>query len=128
MPDRPILPQSGREYDPSVAQDHTGIQFNSGLRPREQQRRDPRYDPGLLMKEPAWHRCPQCNTEDRFRLLVESSPDGDGLIQFYCQCGSAAPIMQLGQPQITDHIAKRLGIHVPDPSLTQMMLDLDLER
>ncbi len=114
--DNPILPNTGDQYDPNVAQDHTDQRFSTRAALPEKAKRDPKYDPGLLMKSPAWMGCPTCREVDRWRVLADSSPDGDGLIQLYCgKCGSQTPVLAMGQPQVSDYIARRLGIHVPDP-------------
>jgi hypothetical protein len=114
--DKLILPNTGTEYDPSTAQDHTDQPFKSAAKLPEHRKGDPKYDAALLMKRPAWYSCPHCSSK-KVRLLLESSPEGDGLMQIHCwSCKAMAPVMALGQVQVTNHIARKLGIHVPDPT------------
>jgi hypothetical protein len=114
--DRIILPNTGTAYDPNVAQDHTDQQFRTSAQLPEKTRRDPKFDAALLMKAPAWMKCPGCGSAERWRVLADSSPESDGLIQLHCGCGQMTPVLALGQPQVTNYIARKLGISVPDPT------------
>lgn len=76
------------------------------------------------MREPAWLKCPECGSEDRYMILAESHPMGDGMVQIYCaKCHASWPVIQAHQPQMSDHVAKQLGVPVPDPGID---IDLDL--
>jgi hypothetical protein len=110
-----ILLPDGSCYDPALPQDHTGVQF---VAQAKNPRRDPRRDPRNFMRNPAWLECPRCKQADRFQLLVEDHPRGDGMMQIYCsRCHDAWPVVQLHQPQMNDRIAKELGVTVPDAAI-----------
>lgn len=122
MSDKIILPNTGTQYDPNIAQDHTDQRFSTQAAAPEHTRKNPKYDPGLLMKRPAWMVCAKCKSADHWRILADSSEDGDGLIQIYCgKDGSMTPVLALGQPQVTDYIARKLGITVADPTFDLTM-------
>jgi hypothetical protein len=105
-------------YDPRIAQDHTGVKFSA--RPRRGPKSgDPLTDARVLMSRPKELRCPECNGTE-FRILADDSADASsGLIQISCskrQC-CLFPILQVGQPQVNDILAKRLGLLLPGPGL-----------
>jgi hypothetical protein len=113
MSNQIILP-NGDIYNPDIAQDHTGMTFAATAK---NPRRDPRRDPRNFMRSPAWLACPNCKSEV-FRVLVEDHPRGDGMMQLYCpKCHDAWPVLQMQQPQMSNAIAKQLGISVPDPAI-----------
>lgn len=98
----------GSCYDPTLPQDHTGIKFETHP---GQVRKDPRRDPRNFMRNPAWLECPRCKNADKFQILVEDHPMGDGMLQIYCsKCHDAWPVIQAMQPQMNDRIAKELGV------------------
>jgi hypothetical protein len=124
---RLILPNTGRQYDPNVAQDHTGIQFTTrGAEDTRSTRRDPAYDPGNFIKNPKWYAC-ACGKSNRFRILTETDPMGDGCSQIICDvCKRMSKVIQFSQPQMTEWAARRLGIYVPEVHDPILDLDLDL--
>jgi hypothetical protein len=119
-----ILLPSGQPYDPSIAQDHTGLVFTSGPK---NPRRDPKRDPRNFMRSPAWLECPRCKEEARFMILVEDHPMGDGMMQVYCgKCHDAWPVLQVYQPQMNNRIAKELGLPQAEPTI-DITVDLNDE-
>lgn len=120
-----ILLPDGTPYDRSRAQDHTGLTFQS--RPGTV-RGDPRRDPRNFMRSPAWLTCPRCKEEARFMILVEDHPMGDGMMQIYCaKCHDAWPVLQMYQPQMSNHIAKQLGLPQAEAPAIDVTVDLDEE-
>jgi hypothetical protein len=120
-PARPdlILPNhEGRTptYDPRVAQDHTGLKMQARAR-RGYKSGDPLTDCTILMTNPQDLHCPECGSGE-FRIIADDSHNASGgLVQFCCaraRCGTAWPILQMGQPQVNDIIARRAGLIVPD--------------
>lgn len=119
-----ILPNSGRAYDPNVAQDHTGVQFQTrGTEDSRAARRDPKYDPSLFIKDAAWFTCQRCLRSNAFKILTETNPRGDGCSQIVCDCGMLFPVLQFSQPQVNDAIARKLGIAFAAPP----SFDIDIE-
>jgi hypothetical protein len=115
----------GSCYDPDQAQDHTGQLFLSRGKPG---RRDPRRDPRNFMRDPAWLQCPECRSTENFAILAESHPMGDGMMQIYCSRGHAVwPVLQMNQPQMSNAIAKQLGLPQAEPAGIDITVDLDDE-
>jgi hypothetical protein len=118
-----ILLPSGQPYDRSQAQDHTGLQFQSGP---GKVKGDPRRNPKNFMKDAAWLECPRCKEEARFMILVEDHPMGDGMMQIYCgKCHDAWPVLQMFQPQMNNTIARQLGLPQAEPAGIDFEIDLD---
>lgn len=118
-----LLLPSGECYDASLPQDHTDIKFVSKSGPT---RRDPRREPRNFMRSPAWLQCPRCSNSDRFQILVEDHPMGDGMMQIYCsKCHDAWPVLQMHQPQMNDRIAKELGV---ENTVAPIEFDVELGR
>lgn len=117
-----LLLPDGSCYDPSLPQDHTGLQFlTTGKQARKG---DPRRDARNFMREPAWLKCPLCGEEQKFMVLAESHPKGDGMMQIFCSaCHASWPVLQMSQPQMNDRIAKQLGVQQP----AGVEFDLELE-
>jgi hypothetical protein len=114
----------GSCYDASKAQDHTGVTFGSLPKPP---RRDPKRDPRNFMRRPAWLQCPRCKSES-FRVLTEDHPQGDGLMQLYCPvCHDAWPVLQMQQPQMSNHIARQLGLPEAEAPGIDITVDLNEE-
>lgn len=118
---RPLLPNHEGEtthYDPRVAQDHTGIKFNARAR-RGYKTGDPLTDCTVLMVAPNFVQCPGdgCGSRE-FRIIADDSHHASGgLVQFVCArpgCQTFWPILQMGQPQVNDALARRAGLIVPD--------------
>ena len=114
---RPRLPNhpDAAQYDPNVAQDHTGLTFHA--KPRQGYRSgDPLTDCTVLMTKPSFLQCPGCNGTD-FRIIADDSHHAaGGLVQFVCAkagCRTTWPILQMGQPQVNDALARRAGLIVP---------------
>ena len=126
QPHGPGLPNhpDNATYDPRVAQDHTGVKFNA--RPRKGARSgDPLTDATVLMQNPQPLACPNCGRLE-FRITADDSRHAaGGLIQLECAgagCKTFWPILQVGQPQLTDSIVRRAGgIVVPDGQTMTLM-------
>lgn len=113
----------GSCYDPDIAQDHTGLSFVSRGRSG---RRDPKREPRNFMRDPAWLQCPACRSDGKFAILADDDSQGDGMIQIYCSCGKAVwPVVQIQQPQMSNHIAKQLGLPQAEAPGIDLTVDLD---
>ncbi len=121
---RGLMLPDGSCYDASLPQDHTGIQFTT--RAKSSKIKDPRRDARNFMREPAWLQCPRCASEERFRILAESHPMGDGMMQIFCsKCQASWPVLQMQQPQMNDRIAHELGV---ESTVAPIEFEFDLER
>jgi hypothetical protein len=95
-------------FDPSVAQDNTGRAF--ALTPKAASRRNAR-EAEKLFRNPAALACPNCHTEDRFRIHADDC-DGSELVQFVCsKCNTYWMPVELRKPQIDDYRAR--NVHGP---------------
>lgn len=120
-----LLLPSGECYDPELPQDHTGQQFNS--RPARV-RGDPRRNPHNFMRSAAWLECPKCKADDRFQILAEDDPRGNGMMQIYCsKCHDAWPVMQMHQPQMNNDVAAKMGYPTVQPDVVPIEFDLEME-
>lgn len=109
-----ILLPDGTPYDRASVQDHTDLTFSGRM---EQKQRKAQHKPENFMTEPAWLACPLC-TGDTFYILAESSPRGDGAVQFYCKaCKGSFPVVEMHQPQMRNSIAKNLGLPQAQPTI-----------
>lgn len=122
LPNHPGVPT----YDPNNAQDHTGLRMLAAPRTERGGRGNPLIDPTQLMTRPTAFTCPECGGKE-FRLTVDDSSDASsGLIQILCakpRC-RVWPVLQMGQPQVNDIVARRMGLIIPKPTLS---FDLDDE-
>jgi hypothetical protein len=131
----PILPNHPSEsnapvrYDPNIAQDHTGIGFRANPR-RGYKSGDPRTDCTILMTNPKELQCPNdgCGSRE-FRIIADDSSAGaSGLVQFVCarpRCKNLWPVLQMGQPQVNDILAQRMGLVIPDLRIMATLGDDD---
>jgi transposase len=105
------------QYDPNVAQDHTGMVFKHVLK-RDKRRPRELY----LFKNPRLAPCPECGEE---KLWVIADDADTGLMVIQCpKCKAMSRPIECRVPQMDDHKARELGIWVPRLSFE---MDIDLE-
>lgn len=104
------------EYDPNVAQDHTGMSFRHV--PGQAKRA-----PWELFRNPAPVVC-ECGSET-WRIVADNDPKS-GLMLIQCpKCQRYSRPWEARIPQMDDHRAKALGLWVPRMYIEQ---DIDVER
>jgi predicted nucleic acid-binding Zn-ribbon protein len=105
------------QYDPNVAEDHTGMMFKATERPRAE-------DVLALMHKPTLHACPHCGTR-AFLVFADDHPTSSLMVLMCRKCKAATRPMELRLPQMTDRIAKKMGLWVPDQAVIETEMEVE---
>ena len=110
--------------------DNTGKPF--GLSPKVASNRN-RAQAEKLFRNPRALACPECRSQDRFRIIADDYV-GSELVQFVCsQCKTYWLPVELRKPQLDDYRAKALtgpsghNLWLPDSTLVPIEIDIDME-